>query len=175
MMLLLLFVLGLCVGSFLNVLIERLPKNESVLFGRSHCEYCKHKLLWYELIPLLSFLLQQGKSRCCHKRLSFQYPLVELITGIGFVLLSILPFPHGFSLQPSFLIPYSLFLIIFSSLFVIFISDLKYEIIPIEMIVVGFFSVLCFHIIKFTNFINFKNFLLSAFFYGLFLFFILFF
>jgi len=150
------------VGSFLNVLADRLPRGEDVLTSRSHCDHCKHKLLWYELIPLLSFLLQQGNTRCCHKKLSFQYPLSELVTGVGFVLLSVFPFPHGFSLQSSFLIPYSLFLILFSLMLVIFIADFKYEIIPMEMIIIGFFTALCFHFINFTNLMNFTNFFFAA-------------
>jgi len=135
-----LLLFGLFVGSFLNVLADRLPKGEDVLWGRSHCDFCRHKLVWYELIPLLSFILQNGKSRCCHKKLSVQYPISELATGIGFALI----YYHQQStinntiFSPSFLIPYSLFLILFSSLLVIFISDLKYEIIPMEMILVGF-------------------------------------
>ncbi|MCJ7826489.1 prepilin peptidase, partial [Patescibacteria group bacterium] len=143
MMLLLLFVLGLCVGSFLNVLVERLPRNESVLFGRSHCDHCKHKLLWYELIPLVSFFIQKGKSRCCHKRLSCQYPLVELITGIGFVLL--------FRLLPSALNLHSInffsivlltsYFVLLSSFIVIFVTDFKYEIIPMEMIITGIIGI----------------------------------
>jgi len=162
MMLVSLFIFGLFIGSFINVLADRLPRGEDVLTSRSHCDHCKHKLRWYELIPLLSFFLQRGKTRCCHKTLSIQYPLSELITGSAFVILSILPFPHGFSFQPLFLIPYSLFLILFSSLLVIFISDLKYEIIPMEMIITGFLTVLCFHFINFTNLMNFTNFLFSA-------------
>jgi len=146
-MLLLLFVLGLCVGSFLNVLVERLPRNESVLFGRSHCDHCKHKLLWYELIPLVSFFIQKGKSRCCHKRLSFQYPLVELITGIGFVLLfRLLLALRSFSeVGPPLSLPSILYLlfsiVVFCSLLVIFIADLKYEIIPMEMIITGIIGI----------------------------------
>jgi leader peptidase (prepilin peptidase)/N-methyltransferase len=155
MMLLFLFVLGLCVGSFLNVLADRLPKGEDVLKSRSHCDYCKHKLRWYELVPLLSIILQQGKSRCCKKRLSVQYPLVELAAGIGFVLiysyqLFLLHQSYGgqaggqaaFSFQMDIqsllnIVRLISYFVLLSSFLVIFISDLKYEIIPIEMIIVG--------------------------------------
>src|SRR3989344_7805016 len=116
---LLVFVLGLCVGSFANVLIDRLPKGESVWFGRSHCDHCKKTLRWFELIPLLSYVLQGGRCRRCNKTLSLQYPIIELVTGIGFLYL---PWTEW---------------IIFSSLLVIFVTDLKYMIIPDSMIVIG--------------------------------------
>ncbi len=114
-----LFVLGLMVGSFVNVLIDRLPKGESI-GGRSHCDHCNKTLRWYELIPVLSYFMQRGKCRRCHTGLSMQYPLVEIITAVGFTLLHALP-------------EYLLFI----SLLVIFVADLKYQIIPDSMIVLG--------------------------------------
>ena len=75
--------LGLAIGSFLNVLIDRLPRGENVITGRSICDHCKKTLRWHELVPLLSFILQRGECRRCRKRLSWQYPLIELITGVG--------------------------------------------------------------------------------------------
>lgn len=116
--------LGLCVGSFLNVLIDRLPKGESIWFGRSHCDFCKKQLRWFELIPLLSFILQGGRCRRCHKKLSIQYPIIELVTALGFVFLPISTW------------------IIFISLLVIFVADLKYMIIPDSMIVTGIIGAL---------------------------------
>ena len=73
--------LGLCVGSFCNVLIYRLPKGEDFVKTRSHCMACGHVLAWYELLPLLSFLLQGGKCRACGAKLSPQYPIVEGLNG----------------------------------------------------------------------------------------------
>src|SRR5690349_9078045 len=86
----LLFIIGIFVGSFLNVLADRLPRGESVLWGRSHCDFCKKTLRWYELVPLFSYLLQNGRCRRCHKKLSVQYPLMELVTGVSFVILFLL-------------------------------------------------------------------------------------
>lgn len=117
-----LFILGLLVGSFCNVLIDRLPNGENVLVGRSHCDFCKKTLRWYELIPVFSYFLQGGRCKRCKKKLSFQYPIVELVTAIGFVLL--LPHPVAFYL-------------LFISLLVIFVSDLKFQIIPDSMIILG--------------------------------------
>ena len=73
--------LGLCVGSFCNVLIYRIPRGEDFVKTRSHCMACGHVLAWYELLPLLSFLLQGGKCRACGAKLSPQYPLVEGLNG----------------------------------------------------------------------------------------------
>lgn len=76
-----LFVLGLIVGSFVNVLIYRLPREQGVVRGRSRCPYCRQTLSWLELIPVVSFLVLRGYCRYCHQPISWQYPLVELITG----------------------------------------------------------------------------------------------
>lgn len=76
-------VLGILIGSFLNVVILRLHTGRG-LGGRSKCLSCNRTLSWYELIPLVSFFLQKGKCRTCRTRLSLQYPLVELVTGILF-------------------------------------------------------------------------------------------
>lgn len=124
------FMLGLAVGSFVNVLIDRLPRGESVVWGRSHCDSCGIPLRWYELIPVLSYSIQSGKCRHCHTMLSIQYPAVELAWGLLFGYVAI----YFSSVTPLFL--FSIFLVILS-LFVILISDLKYQIIPDSMIAVG--------------------------------------
>ena len=88
--LILLFLLGLCVGSFCNVLIYRLPKEEEFVRTPSHCMTCGHELKWYELIPLLSWLIQKGKCRACGVKLSPQYPIVEAVNGVMWLLTGIL-------------------------------------------------------------------------------------
>ncbi len=75
------FLLGLVAGSFLNVVIYRLPRSESVVTPRSHCPQCGTTVRWFDNIPLLSFVLLGGRCRACHTAISWQYPLVELITG----------------------------------------------------------------------------------------------
>ena len=81
----LLFIFGLLVGSFLNVVIWRLEhRKKGILGGRSECPKCHKILKWYELIPLVSFFIQGRKCRKCHKPISWQYPLVELFTGLIF-------------------------------------------------------------------------------------------
>ena len=77
-----LFLLGIIVGSFLNVLIFRIPLKEDIAVERSHCMHCGHVLSWYELIPLFSWIIQGGKCRACKARISIQYPIVEALNAI---------------------------------------------------------------------------------------------
>lgn len=88
--LILLFLVGLCVGSFCNVLIYRIPKEEEFVKTPSHCMTCGHELKWYELIPVFSWLIQGGKCRACGVKLSAQYPVVELVNGSMWLLTGIL-------------------------------------------------------------------------------------
>lgn len=127
------FIFGLAIGSFLNVLIDRLPYEKSIQ-GRSMCDFCKHKLAWYDLIPVLSFFLLGGKCRYCKKKISWYYPTVELITAVLFVLTwMFLPKPDGiinFRQEPSLFLFKLAYFGVISSLIVIFFSDAKYHIIP---------------------------------------------
>lgn len=103
------FLLGIIFGSFLNVVIYRLPKNESIIIGRSHCPKCNHTLQPLELIPILSFFLLRGKCKQCKSSISMRYPLIEAVTGILF-LISYLTF--GLTLQLLIALPLSLLLIV---------------------------------------------------------------
>lgn len=76
---------GIVIGSFVNVLILRLPIKESITLKRSHCMTCGHTLSWYELIPLFSYLFLGGKCRHCKAHISVQYPIVEAANGIIYV------------------------------------------------------------------------------------------
>jgi len=78
-------VLGLVIGSFLNVVIGRLPHGESLIRPGSRCPKCKHALRWYENIPVLSYLIQRGRCRSCKEPISIRYPVVELLTGLLFL------------------------------------------------------------------------------------------
>jgi leader peptidase (prepilin peptidase)/N-methyltransferase len=115
------FILGTLVGSFLNVIILRLKSKESILKNRSHCPFCRKKLSWYELIPIISFIIQKGKCRHCHKKISLQYPLVECFTALTFLLI----FKYQFSI-------FNLLIVCF--LIVIFVYDLKYYLVPNQII-----------------------------------------
>ncbi len=161
--LLLIFILGLAVGSFINVLIDRNSTGESIIFGKSHCDNCKKSIAWYDLIPIISFVILLGKCRYCKSRLSFYYPIVELITGVIFALT--LLFAMGQNVLPSHLL---YLLIINSALIAIFFIDLKYGIIPDKIvypaIIVSFFYTL--YAIPYTLYPNLLS-ALGAFFFFL--------
>ncbi len=126
------FIAGAFIGSFLNVLVDRLPKGQSVFGGRSHCDKCKKDLAWYDLIPVFSFIFLKGKCRYCHTPLSWYYPIVEFTTGIMFLSI-FLVFGERFRIYDlGFMSLLSLiyYFFIISSLIVIFFTDLKYGIIP---------------------------------------------
>jgi Type II secretory pathway, prepilin signal peptidase PulO and related peptidases len=80
------FLYGIVIGSFLNVCILRIPAGESIVTGRSHCDNCKTKIKWYDLIPVLSYFLLRGKCRNCKAKISIQYPMIEALNGILYVL-----------------------------------------------------------------------------------------
>ncbi|OGR30371.1 MAG: peptidase A24 [Desulfuromonadaceae bacterium GWB2_53_15] len=127
------FIFGTVVGSFLNVCICRMPKDESIVSPPSHCPFCDYRIRWYDNIPLLSYLLLRGKCRGCGAHISLQYPLVELLNG----LLTLALF-YRFGLSITFV---ALFLFC-SSLVVITFIDIEHQIIPDEIslsgIVIGF-------------------------------------
>ena len=82
------FILGLSIGSFLNVVILRIPKDESVIFGGSHCTTCGEGLKPWHNIPLISWIVQRGKCSFCNAKISVQYPIIELLSGLIFLLLA---------------------------------------------------------------------------------------
>jgi len=128
------FIFGLIIGSFLNALIYRLKVKKSVWQGRSFCPDCKKKLGIWDLIPVFSFIFLKGRCRYCHKRISWQYPAVELATGLIFVLIFYYQYlvPKTYNLTTIFSLIFYLF--ISSILIVIFVYDLKYSIIPDKVI-----------------------------------------
>lgn len=116
------FVYGSVVGSFLNVVILRLPaEGESIAFPASHCPKCQTGLYWYENIPILSFLVLRGRCRTCRASISCQYPLVELAMGCLAVLLF-----QRFAISP----PFFIYFIYVAALLVIVVIDLYHQIIP---------------------------------------------
>jgi prepilin signal peptidase PulO-like enzyme (type II secretory pathway) len=142
---LLLFVFGLIMGSFLNVIAVRYNPDKFILHsdslgGRSHCPHCGKQLKWWELIPLVSYLVQGGLCRSCRKSLSWGYPLAEIVCGLIFLLI---PLKFGLELFPASL-PI-LWILVFLSLFLITLIDLRLRIIPDELNV--FILILSFFII----------------------------
>ena len=126
----LIFSLGACLGSFANVCIYRLPKNKQIVSGRSFCPKCKKKINWYDNLPLISFIILNSKCRNCKRVISSRYFIVELITGISFLLIYL-----------NFKNPYTIiFLSILSLILImIFFIDLENFIIPdsLNFIVMG--------------------------------------
>ncbi len=83
------FIFGIIIGSFLNVCILRIPKGETIVTTPSHCMTCGYKLKWYDNIPLLSYIILRGKCRNCKAHISAQYPIIEAINGVAYVLISV--------------------------------------------------------------------------------------
>lgn len=129
-----LFILGSCIGSFLNVISDRLENGESILFGRSHCESCKNKLHAHDLIPVFSFMLLRGRCRYCKEKLSYTYLLSELLTGSIFVFtafhLNLIKDLNNFSV-----LSYVYLLIVFCAYIIILLSDFKFRLIPDKVVV----------------------------------------
>lgn len=121
-----LFILGSCIGSFLNVCADRWS-NEKSIKGRSKCDYCEKILAWYDLIPYLSYISLYGKCRYCKHKLSSSYLFAELLTGLAFMVSFVIYNNLGKTIYD-----YVIMLPILSSLIIIIISDIKYRIIPDE-------------------------------------------
>jgi len=130
----LIFVIGTFVGSFLNVLIDRLKRGETIVWGSSRCEKCRRKLVWNDLAPIWSYIRLGGRCRYCHSPIPFWLPVVEIVAGLLFVLIALVfqPLISDFSwLNLATLLHYY---IIGSFLLVIFFSDLKYHLIYDQII-----------------------------------------
>lgn len=125
--------LGLAVGSFLNVVIFRLETQEAIINSRSKCRNCSHQLAAKDLIPLWSFISLKGRCRYCKQSISWQYPLVELASSVLFVVLAYNIF-NGLVLDVFTIARWVLLVLIFSALLVIFVFDYKHFIIPDQVI-----------------------------------------
>ncbi|MDI6618167.1 MAG: prepilin peptidase [Clostridiales bacterium] len=120
------FLFGLITGSFLNVCIYRIPMNESLIFPPSHCMRCGGKIAWYDLFPVVSFIILNGRCRKCGGKIPLQYPLVEFASGVVF-LICFLKF--GFSV----IFIKSIFLL--SVLIIVSFIDFEYSVIPGKLII----------------------------------------
>ncbi len=157
-----LFIFGTVIGSFLNVVADRLPQGRSILYPASHCEHCRHKLAWYDLIPVFSYIFLRGKCRYCHKEIGLFYPIVEVITGILFITTYVFLFHTG-------VIAFLFFLLSISLLIIIFFADFKYGLIPFPTIAIGC-SVTLFYFVLYTTPDTFQNHIIAS--LGAFLFFL---
>ncbi len=128
------FLYGIVIGSFVNVLIYRLPKHENIAVEHSHCMSCGHKLGWYDLVPLLSYIFLKGKCRYCKAKISLQYPLIEAVNGVGYVVIFYFAGLNLFSI---------LYALTFSVLVAVTVIDWRtYEIPPALNIVIAVLGVI---------------------------------
>lgn len=116
------FLYGIVIGSFLNVLIYRIPKKENIATKRSHCMECGYQLKWYDLIPVFSYLFLRGRCRKCGTRISVQYPIIEAANGILYVLLFL---KYGLSIETL------LYCLLFSALLALSVIDFRTFEIPV--------------------------------------------
>nr|WP_282433441.1 A24 family peptidase [Desulfosporosinus sp. OT] len=122
------FIFGLIIGSFLNVCIYRIPREESIVSPPSHCPNCGTRLKSFDLIPLLSYLFYRGRCRYCDLKISPRYFLVEMLTGVLSVTLF---FKYGLTID------FATFLFLTYILIAVFFIDLDHQIIPNELVIVG--------------------------------------
>lgn len=142
MLLYILFAFGVAIGSFLNVVIFRYD-GERPLFslkglgGRSHCMQCRARIAWYDLIPIVSYLWLRGACRVCKARISVQYPLVELITGLAFLLPALYFYPHySFPVaHPYALVMAGLWFVIITLMIILVGVDMRLMLIPDETVI----------------------------------------
>lgn len=138
-MLIIVLLFGILIGSFLNVCIYRIPRKEDIVYTPSHCMSCGHRIKWYDLVPVFSWLALGGKCRYCKTKLAKQYPAIELINGMAYMGIFFL---LGFNSQ-AFIMS-----ILFSALLVASMIDFKWKIIPngivIFIFIVGIINVIFF-------------------------------
>lgn len=112
---------GLCIGSFLNVCIHRLPLKQSVVHPGSRCPDCGYALRWYDNVPVLSYAMLRGRCRSCARSISAQYPIIEIVTAAVFV-------GHWYAFGPTIMLPARLAFA--CALIVLFMIDLEHQILP---------------------------------------------
>lgn len=122
------FIIGSCIGSFLNVCISRLPKNVSIIKPASFCPQCKTPIKWHDNIPVLSYILLRGKCRNCRQGISLRYPLVEFIAGVLFVIVY---------MKLGITFAFLKFIFFFSLLVVISFIDIDYRAVPVYLCFIG--------------------------------------
>lgn len=145
------FIFGVCIGSFMNVLINRLAAGEKIT-GRSKCPKCNNQLKWYDLIPIFSFLFLKGKCRNCKEKISLQYMLVESITGILLLSIFLIQFRNGLNLDTRNILILIRNIVFITTFISIFVYDIKYMEIPDEIVIPGSLMVLALNFFISNNF-----------------------
>ena len=116
------FLFGIVIGSFLNVCIFRIPKGEDLAKRRSHCMSCGYQLRWFDLIPLFSWIILRGRCRKCHEKISIQYPIIEALNGILYVVVFLV---CGICVESA------IYCVVISALLALSVIDFRTYIIPI--------------------------------------------
>lgn len=152
-MVIILVLIGFCIGSFLSVIVSRLDRRDGILLGHSECPKCSRQLRWYDLIPIVSYLILKGHCRYCGRKISSLYPLVEFLTALFFLLL--------YMVNPSQMLYLVIFnLVIISILLSLAFFDYLYFIIPDKIILPAGAGVLIFDF--FVRKSEFPSYLLTA-------------
>ncbi|WP_410506214.1 prepilin peptidase [Haloimpatiens sp. FM7315] len=156
-MLYIIFFLGLIIGSFLNVCIYRIPREESIVVPHSHCIKCNHKIKFYDLIPLISYAFLKGKCRNCKEKISLIYPLVEVITAISWTLIYK---NYGYSVY------FFKYIFLIDLMIVISFIDYKFQEVYFSTFLIGLIGGSIFIILEMVTYNNFpyifKNYLLGG-------------
>lgn len=132
------FILGSVMGSFFHVVATRLSNEESIISPGSHCHICNHKLRWYELIPIISYIIQGGKCRKCKETLPLSYLVIEIVTGVLYAVCF-----HEYGISSDLVIS----IIFVSILIIVIVSDIEYMIILDEVLVFGSVITIIFYLI----------------------------
>ena len=143
------FILGACVGSFLNVVFYRVPISKSVIYSYSECTSCKRRIQFQDLIPILSWIFLGGKCRFCKSKISVIYPFVELITAISWLIITVINPYSTNGLESNIANIFNCFLV--SIIIIIFYFDLNYLWIPKFSLDLLLFSGIIFLILKLLN------------------------
>ena len=142
MNIILIVILGLVVGSFLNVCIYRMPREMSIVKPRSKCTNCDHQITAWENIPIFSYLLLRGKCSNCKTKISTRYPLIELLTALVYCIVYLY---YGFSIETILL------LILFSIIIVLTFIDIDFQLLPNNLLILSLIPIILFIILQYPN------------------------
>lgn len=139
-------ILGLVIGSFLNVCIYRIPQKESIVYPSSHCTKCGHKLYVLDLIPVISYIALKGKCRYCKSKISLRYLIIEITNSLLYFVLFI---------KFKFTLEFFSYCFLISLLLVVFVIDLSYKIIPNKINLFGFTIILTIKVLESLYYLSF--------------------